>query len=162
MLSEKKKAMIWALHENEHCTKVEIAQKLGVSRNTVTKILKDKTCRDEQTSAKVKKLVDKRTESLIEGMVNDQRPKIIVDNILDLLSDPEVMKKELEAKGIHPIVGAMKVIVENQIKLAELNRPNRVIVENNVSEIVRLMNDAKPKEINPEDEIEEFQSEVVS
>lgn len=162
MVDEKIKAMVWALYENEHMTKSDIATKLAISRNTVYKVLNNEKYKNEQINNKVKKISDKHTTTLIESLVADDRPKQIIDKYLDILNNDEVISNELKSSGIRTIVGAMKILVENQIKIKELNKqPDRIIVENNVSEIVRLMNNTENKEINPDDEIKEFENEMV-
>lgn len=162
MVDGKTKAMIWALYENEQMSKSDIGRKLGVSRNTVYKVLNTEKYKDEQTSARIKKISDEHTQSLIESLVADKRPKQIIDKYLDILNDDETIQNELKTSGIRTIVGAMKILVENQIKIKELNKkPERIVIENNISEIVKLMNNTENKEINPEEEIKEFQSEMV-
>lgn len=160
MLNEKTRAMIWALYENEQMSKSDIASKLGISRNSVYKVLSNEKHKNEQINHKVKIISDKHTESLIESLIEDDRPKQIIDKYLDILNNDEVISKELAINGIRTIVGAMKIVVENQIKLREINKANNtVIIENNINEIVRLMNEAQPKEIDPLKEIEEFKQD---
>lgn len=146
MVNEKTRAMIWALYENEQMSKTNIALKLGVSRNTVYKTLANEKYKDEQIHTKVKKLVDQKTESLIDALINDTRPKEIIDKYLDILNDDEIIKKELTTNGIRTIVGSMKILVENQIKIKELNKksePNvfvTPVIVNDADEAAKIVN----------------------
>lgn len=162
MLNDNTKAMVWALYENDNCSKSEIARKLSISRNAVYAILSNKKYKKAQVSENVKKIYEDKAKQLIESLLEDDRPTQIVDKILDKLNDDEVIQNELDKFGIRTLVGAMKIVVENTVKIKELNKPqNSVIVHNNIGDIMKLIEQPTDVNIDPKEEIEEFKAEMV-
>ena len=149
-------------------TEQEITQTVGVSRNTARKYKPKKNeqrqLEIEQFEQNVQEVINNRNEVWLDRLRKDNRQERVTDFILNLLTDEKVLKKELDKNGIRNIVGAYKIMTETGIKL-EQHHSNptgqTTVIENNVSEIIRLVKDADNKTINPLEEIEEFKNDSI-
>ena len=147
-------------------TEEQISQTVGISRNTARKYKPKKNeqrqLENEQFEQNVNNVIKERNEEWLERLRKDDRQYKLTDIMLNLLTDEDMMKNEIEKNGIRNIIGAYKIITETGIKLAQHHTNptgERIVVDNNISEIVKLMNTATPKEIDPNEEIKEFEKE---
>jgi predicted DNA-binding protein YlxM (UPF0122 family) len=113
MISNATKEMVWTLHEVDKCPKKEIANKLGISRQSVYDILSDTAYKNRHLSDTYKETKIQMAESLLKGLQEDPRTKSAVDKILNIVNDDETLKLELQKQGgLRAVMGVMKVIVD--------------------------------------------------
>jgi hypothetical protein len=139
---------------------------VGISRNTARKYRPKKNeqrqLENEQFERNVQEVINVRNEEWLERLRKDDRQYKLTNIMLDLLTDEDMMRNEIQKNGIRNIVGAYKIITETGIKLAQHHTNptgQTTVVDNNITEIVKLMNNAEDKQSNPNAEIEEFKKE---
>lgn len=147
-------------------TEQEICTSVGISRNTARKYRPKKNeqrqLENEQFERNVQEVINVRNEEWLERLRKDDRQYKLTNIMLDLLTDEDMMRNEIQKNGIRNIVGAYKIITETGIKLAQHHTNptgQTTVVDNNITEIVKLMNNAEEKQSNPNAEIEEFKKE---
>jgi len=148
MISKETKKHIWYLYDIKKMSKSKIAQKVGVSRNSVIKILEDKSTVSEQFLKDAQNIERKSNESLLKMIQDDDRLPSIVSKILDIMNDDEQLTNEIKRNGLRPLATVLGILSDKSIRLAEMHKG--VNSPNNVK--VTIVNDA--------DTVAKFEEEV--
>ena len=134
MISSDTKKQVWYLHSVKKMSKSKIALKLDLSRNSVIKILSDKSTVNAQFIKDAQKVEQQSNESLLKMLKDDNRLPSIASKILDLMNDDSLLEAEIKKNGLRPLATVLGIISDKTIKAAELdksiNKPdNPVTVE---------------------------------
>jgi predicted transcriptional regulator len=150
MISSDTKKRVWYLHDVKKMSKTKIARDVGISRNSVIKILSDKSTKNEQFIKTVQKLERESNESLVEMLREDNRMPEIASKILNIMNDDEMLKNEIERYGLRPLATVFGIMSDKAIKAKELdmrsNRPEAFATT------VNIVNDASHFEDEKEEE----------
>jgi transposase len=165
--SQTKVEQIKAMFKNGY-TEREICESVGVSRNTARKYKPKKNEQrqldNEQFEQKVDNIINERNNTWLDRLRKDNRQERATDFILNILNDESTMKNELKKNGIRNIITAYRVLAETGIKLSQHhNNPTgqTTHIENNVSEIIKMIKEPTETIIDPMQEIEEFKKDNV-
>lgn len=121
MIKKETRQAIWALYENEHMAKAEIARKLGVSRNKVIETLKEEKYRNAHLMSSMQEMQRESNESLIKMLKNDDRLPSIASKILNLMNDDELLQAEIERNGLRPLATVLGILSDKSLKAKELD-----------------------------------------
>ena len=144
MISKETKKHIWYLYDIKKMSKSKIAQKVGVSRNSVIKILEDKSTVSEQFLKDAQNIERKSNESLLKMIQDDDRLPSIVSKILDIMNDDEQLTNEIKRNGLRPLATVLGILSDKSIRLAEMhkgvNSPNdvKVTIVNDADTVAKL------------------------
>jgi DNA-binding XRE family transcriptional regulator len=124
VLTHETKEKIHLMHSVQKMSKLQISQKLGISRNTVIKILKENYTPSEQLLKDVQKVKDEHNESLIKILRDDDRLPSIVSKILNSIDNEDVIQRLVDTDNIRPlmtVVGVLgdKTIAAKRLKIEE-------------------------------------------
>ena len=143
MLSRNEKEKIWYLYENEQMSKSAIATKLGLSRNTVIKVLSSPLPYNEQLMSEIKEIQDKKNAELLELIKNDNRLPDTVNKILNAINSDEVINRVVkENNGLRNLMTVMGVLSDKHIAGKRVEQDERRL---NIQE---RMADIKERELN--------------
>jgi len=148
MISKETKKHIWYLYDIKKMSKSKIAQKVGVSRNSVIKILEDKSTVSEQFLKDAQNIERKSNESLLKMIQDDDRLPSIVSKILDIMNDDEQLTNEIKRNGLRPLATVLGILSDKSIRLAEMHKG------------VNSPNDVKVTIVNDADTVAKFEEEV--
>lgn len=121
MISTDTIKQVWYLHSVKNMSKSQIALKLELSRNSVIKILKDKSTVNAQFIKAAQKVERESNESLLKMLQDDDRIPSIASKILSIFNDDEQLKTEIKRNGLRPLATVIGVISDKVIKASELN-----------------------------------------
>lgn len=142
MISNKTKEVVWALYETEHLTKTEIARRLGISRGKVIEILKQPKYKNEQLLDNINKINAEHNESLLKYLRKDDRPRQILDKVLDIINDDVRLEAELSKQnGFRNIVGAMKIVIDTGATANKDKREHDKAEQESILNTTEVMND---------------------
>lgn len=119
------KAHVMAYIEKKNNT--EIAKHFGVSNPTITKYLNQK-----KPSEKIQKMIDdidKHEEEKIQDAVEQIKGKGVDDIVniaMGLISDKETLVKEIENRGITPVVNMLDKLWDKRIKIIEMEKRHEI------------------------------------
>jgi len=153
MISNKTKETVWLLKENKHLSNTEISRRLSISRGKVIEILKQPKYKNEQLMDSIEEIEQEHNESLLKMLRNDDRPRQIVNKILDIINDDKQLETELKRGGFRNVVGAMKVVIDNNISLSRDKR------EEDKAQQERILNNNEVQNDNFENAIMDFVKE---
>lgn len=148
-------------------TEQEICRLTRLSRNTIRKYKVNKLHkRSEQTEhfkQEYKKIKEEEHQKLIGMMKNDNRAASIIDRMLNIMDDDKILKKQ----EVRVLLTGYGIIIDKAIKYEQLEISRQqakdglnIHIDNNVSKILTLMNQATEPSIDPATEIQEFKEEA--
>lgn len=141
MISNKTKETVWMLKEKKHLSNTEIARRVEISRGKVIEILKHPKYKNEQLMDSIEEIDKEHNESLLKMLRNDDRPRQIVNKILDIINDDKQLETELKRGGFRNVVGAMKVVIDNNISLSRDQREQDKANQDNMLNTTEIQND---------------------
>jgi len=142
MISSKTKEVVWFLKETERLSKTEIARRVGISRTKVIEILKEPKYKNIQLLDTVNKINKEHNESLLKYLRKDDRPRQIVNKVLDILNDDARLELELtKPQGFRNLVGAMKVVIDTGATANRDMREHDKAEQDNILNTTEVMND---------------------
>ncbi len=142
MITNKTKEAVWMLKENEQLKNTEISRRLGISRGKVIEILKHPKYRNEQLLDSMKEITEEHNKSLLEYLKKDDRPRQIVNKVLDIINDDETLELELKKQGgFRNLVGAMKVVIDNGVSVSRNQREADKANQEKVLNTTEIQND---------------------
>lgn len=96
----------------------------------------------------ISEIQEEKNESLLDALRNDQRPKQIMNKILDILNDDEQLERELKKQqGFRNVVGAMKVIIDTGVTARRDKRESDKAQQEKILNTTETMNDNFEKAI---------------
>jgi len=127
LLSNDVKEQIWVLHEVRKMNNSDIAHQLGVARNTVIKVLKDRTNRNAQFMSKIKKVEQESNENLLKMLQEDTRIPKIFNSILNRLMESSNIDDEIGKYGLKSLTNIYGVLADKHLASKKLMIEERAI-----------------------------------
>jgi hypothetical protein len=109
---------------------------------------------------------EEQNRKLVDTIINDDRMTQAANLILDILTNEDTLRAELNKGGIRGLTGLLGMITDKGLKYADLQLKKKqskdgynVLIENNIGKIIDLMSEATVIHVNPKDEIKEFEAQ---
>lgn len=141
MLEDIVKKKIRFMSSVQNLSNSEIARKLKVSRNTVIKVLKEKSTVDTQLLNSVKEIEQKNNESLLNMLREDDRLASITGKILDHFDNDIELKNEIKRGGLKSLATVLGVLSDKTIKANELQIKKDQAEQHKILNTTEIMND---------------------
>jgi hypothetical protein len=126
-ITNKLKNEVHILKEVRNLNNTDIAHSLGISRNSVIKILKEESTVDEQTFTELKKLEQDNDKQLFKMMISDNRLATIFNTVLTKLTMPQNIDDEIERFGLKSLTNIYGVLADKHLASKRLMIEERAL-----------------------------------